>query len=93
MNSNNFKKTLYKFHDNELVDEIINDFKNPKSIFKFHKFPVCFDCPNCQLAENCNYLSIIKVISRLKDKKIINKIDQNCFNDLFSKGLTIEHLD
>lgn len=78
-------RTILKyFYNEDVVNEIISDFDNPDDIMNNYRFPTCFECEKCPIANDCHYNDAVRfelLIQEIQEKNIIN---QNKLLQLFN---------
>lgn len=67
LKANTIKEILVKFYSEEIVNKVINDFKNPKDVFRYFGNINCWDCDNCSFMEHCSNKELEKIILNIKD--------------------------
>lgn len=58
-----FLKTFYQI---QIVNEVIEDLKNPEQVFNNLSLPNCFNCEKCELIKNCNFFKTMSIVKRLQ---------------------------
>ena len=66
MSPGEIKSILDKKYSEELTRELFEDFNNPDLIFQYHNFPNCFNCSECQVAEDCSLFDLLKIEKRME---------------------------
>lgn len=70
-------------HPVELVEEIITDLMDERTIFDYQNLSKCFDCYNCDIKADCKLVDILKIKKKTQDKHSRNPIEQNDLQELF----------
>lgn len=61
IDANIVKNMLANIYGQETSDEVANDLSDANAIFQYHEFPNCFDCENCHVAKDCNYINLLQI--------------------------------
>lgn len=67
---------LSKIYGEFLAKEIIEDMHSRESVFVNFRFPNCFDCDHCQVADECRFREILlidKIIQKAFQKNVRNQ--------------------
>lgn len=66
---NDIELILNKLYNNDLVQEILRDFKKPKDVFSILKFPSCRHCENCEVLNSCKYFDVMKILKNIQNEQ------------------------
>jgi ribosomal protein S12 methylthiotransferase accessory factor len=66
---------LYKIYQVDLVDEILEDLKDPKEALQYYNLPTCFECEVCPIKEGCKFFDVIEIVKKVQTNMQKN-IDQ-----------------
>lgn len=75
--NNDIITCLQYIYKGELLSEVVNDLQNEVDVFQYQDFPVCFNCKDCIIKNECLYINVLEVVKKVQEKHKINPIDQN----------------
>lgn len=67
---------LTQFFSDELVEEVLSDFRDTSAIMKNYAFPTCFDCKACPVRDHCRFTDVIALERKVQEEQVRNAIDQ-----------------
>lgn len=76
LSENSILDILCKFYPDMMVKEIMMIFNNEKNIFTQYGQIKCWNCKDCDFKNVCMYPLIEKIYKNLKDKYLMNQINQ-----------------
>ena len=85
-NFDKIKKILLPMFDENIVNEVLEDFSDKDNVFKYIPLPNNFDCDSCQAKQFCNYDKIEKIYLTVKEKSKQNPIDQMRLREIFKQN-------
>lgn len=67
---------LSRNFSSDIVNEVLSDFSDPSKVMDNFKFPTCFNCGQCPIAEDCRIKNVIELERKMQEMQIMNPIDQ-----------------
>ncbi|WP_102399843.1 YcaO-like family protein [Haloimpatiens massiliensis] len=77
-------KMLNSFYPLNMINKVINQFRNPQQIFSIFGQLRCWNCEICDFKASCSYNTTEKVYKVLKYNYDLNRIDQYRIKNLLS---------
>jgi ribosomal protein S12 methylthiotransferase accessory factor len=76
-------KILEQFFDARIIKKVLYDFSK-ENIFEYLALPVCWNCEQCRLSENCQYKNVREIYLSMKRAMKENPIQQDSLKSVFS---------
>lgn len=76
--------SLKSIFGQSLVEEVIEDTKNPEKVFQYLKLPTCGNCNSCKIQDDCYYYNWKRTVNKLNEKMKQNPIDQMKLSKIFN---------
>lgn len=75
MKGKGFLESLYPYRTDDLAEQVRKDLEG--DVMRNFRFPTCFHCESCPVADGCRLRDIIDIVRRLQQREIDAKIDQS----------------
>jgi len=84
LEENDVINVLKTFYPLDMINAVLNEFKNPEQIFNLYGQLNCWNCNKCAFKTHCSYASVEKVYKALKDRYASSNINQIDLKKLLS---------
>lgn len=57
---------LAKAYGSDVAQEVAEDLKDPAQVLRYHTFPNCFQCEECQTVATCSWWSVLRLYKAIR---------------------------
>ena len=82
-NIDKIKATLSHIYNDKLIEEVASDMKDKNTLFKYFKFPNCFNCSNCEVKKQCQYFAVLELDAKIQQQFKENLPEQSSLSKIF----------